>query len=99
MKTKTKVVKTIKDEIIQFGLRFISEFSLRPRLIKTGNFYRHCSETRKFHRSRDRDFARLRNITVVETESDRDWVTCRDRDFIESLADLYVLRGLKFYHV
>ena len=30
-------------------------------------------ETRKFHRCRDRDLSRLRNITVVETETDRDW--------------------------
>ena len=35
----------------------------RPRLIETG----------KFHRCRDRDLSRLRNITVVETETDRDW--------------------------
>ena len=58
MKTKTKVVETIKDEIIQFGLRLISEFSLRPRLIKTGNFT---------------DIVpRLGNSIEVETETFRD---------------------------
>ena len=60
--TKTKVVKTVKDETRKFGSRLISENLLRPRLIETGKFYR-CW---------DRDSSRLGNSTDIETETYRD---------------------------
>ena len=72
MKTKTKVVETIKDETNKFGSRLISENSSRPRLIKTEKFYRH----------RDRALLRLGNFIdarprLFETEK---YFGCRDRD-------------------
>ena len=61
--TKTKVVKTIKDETSKIGSRLISENLSRPRLI----------ETEKFYRCRDRDSSRPGNFIDGETETYRDW--------------------------
>ena len=58
----------------------------RPRLIETG----------KFHRCRDRDLSRLRNITVVETETDRDWA--KDVE-TETLSRVSLISGSTLFHL
>ena len=63
IETKTKVVKTIKDETRKFGSRLIYENLSRQRLIKTGKFYRY----------QDRDSLRLKYFIDVETETHQDW--------------------------
>ena len=67
IETKTKVVETIKDETSKFGSRLISENLSRPRLNKTGKFYRYW----------DRDSSRLGNLIDVKTETYRDWEILR----------------------
>ena len=60
----------------------------RPRLIETG----------KFHRCRDRDLSRLRNITVVETETDRDWAKDVETETLSrvSLISASAIQKLEF---
>ena len=99
MVTKTKVIETIKtNHSIWFETSLSSHcdrYSLR-----LGNSTAIETETYRdleIPQTRDRDFARRRSITVLRPRLNEIGLTCRDRDFFESLADLWSILGLKCY--
>ena len=99
MVAKTKVIETIKtNHSIWFETSL--SFHCDRDSLRLGNSAAIETETYRdleIPQTRDRDFARRRSITVLRPRLIEIGLTCRDRDFFESLADLWSILGLKFY--
>ena len=99
MVTKPKVIETIKtNHSIWFETSL--SFHCDRDSLRLGNSTAIETETYRdleIPQTRDRDFARRRSITVLRPRLIEIGLTCRDRDFFESLADLWSILGLIFY--
>ena len=99
MVTKTKVIETIKtNHSIWFETSL--SFHCDRDSLRLGSSTAIETETYQdleIPQTRDRDFARRQSITVLRPRLIEIGLTCRDRDFFESLADLWSILGLKFY--
>ena len=99
MVTKTKVIETIKtNHSIWFETSL--SFHCDRDSLRLGSSTAIETETYQdleIPQTRDRDFARRQSITVLRPRLIEIGLTCRDRDFFESLVDLWSILGLKFY--